>query len=941
MARAFDFLLLAFRRLASKPLLSLLLVLNVALSVGITVGIPVFSGAVSMRILQQEIDARSRIRGWPMFSVRVSARPTARAPLSIEQAAVRRDWLLELLKKALHLPVTSVHVEVQSPMHRLAPREGDETYSTEYLAGVQVVYVADAEAHITILEGAPFQEGSDPAELAIWVEHSFAQDLGIQLGDRFDLGDLFSSWGETIPVAVAGLWVANDPADHFWPESPRSHFDGRFLVTADQFSAFILADAESYPENVSWYYVFDDRRVRLDRADQYIAGLQLVSREAQRQLPDGRLDLDPGEDLLRGQRRKQSLSVVLFGFSIPLLVILAYAISSLAETQSRLHEEEASMMVSRGSTPWQLLFVSAAESVAVVLAAIPIGIALALLLAHLLGYATGFLSFGLGEPLSVSLISATWTPMLVILGISIGIRLRVTWRDRRRTLIAYERSYTRPTLLRSVTHFFYLVLLILVTVYAYRQLATRGAILTSLDALDPRNDPLVLLAPTLFIFTAPLIASEAFTWLIYPLSLLGRFLPWTSGYLASTNLVRAGGRYRGAIYRLTLSLTLGVFYASVARSADIWLVESLQHRYGADLVIKLTEEQGDRFGAFGGDSSEPLEVSMVSSDVYRTVGGVLAATRVAEFEATLQPPTGVPYFRLFAVERLSFPEVAYFRSDYARVSLGELMNRLAQVPQGILLPYSVAAKSGLGLGDRVSINVKVADDTRLRFDAEIVGLLSFFPTSYPDQNPVLVANMDYLEMNFGLLPHDVWMKLERGADTDTVSQGVNQLGVPLRDIKDLNQALVQESSRLERTGVFGLLSFCFVAGAALSVADVLVYTTSMLRQRSLQHAVMRALGLEGSAVFTSVVLEQAVSLFYGIAVGVVCGVICALLYGPYFPLGDGTNPPVPPFTPYVDWPRTWWIALTTGAALLLAQVVVVHQLMRTHLSQVLRMGMHP
>lgn len=943
MARIFEFLSLGFKRLTSKPLLSVLLVLNTALAVGITVGVPIFAGGVSMRILQQEINIRSQIRGWPVFSVRVNAQPNEDNPIDVEKSAAVQAWLARTMREALRLPVTMNQVELQSVMYRLAPPKGDDT-ATEYLAGVQMVYVEDVQDHINVFEGHPFGDITDPTHLNVWVERSFAQELVVRVDEVYVLGDLYSSKGEGIPIKIAGFWDANDPAEHFWPERPRLHFDGRFLVTAEQLETFILDGAETTVpqiETASWYYVFDDNRVRLDRADQYISGLQHVASEAALRLPNGRIDLDPSEDLLRGQRRKESLSIVLFGFSVPLLVILTYAISSLSKTQSRLHEQEVSMMVSRGSTVWQLLLVAAFESLLIALTAIPIGILMAMALAHLLGYATGFLSFAFNDPLKVSIASANWTPMLIVLVVSFIVRLYATWRVSRQTVVSYEQTHSRQSFWGSAARILYMGVLVLTTAYAYQQLGNRGAILTSLDALDPRNDPLVLLAPTLFIFTAPMIAAQIFVWLVYPMGLIGRFLPWVAGYLASTNMVRAAGQYRASIYRLILSLTLGVFYASVAKSADIWLVDSLQYEYGADLVLQLTEEDKGRFGSFGSSDKETLDIVTLPSEVYSSIQGVDAAMRVGEFEATLQPSPNIPYYRMLAVERLTLPQVVYFRDDYARAELGELMNRLAQSPRGILLPLSIATQLNTGVGDTINVNVNLYGDIWHRFNGEIVGLFHHFPTMYPGEEPVVIANLDYLELNTGLLPHNVWLNLAPDADTETVLQDINKLSVPLRGVKNLKEAMDTEGQRLERTGIFGLLSFCFVAGAALSVADVLVYTTAMLRERALHHAVLRALGVRRRTVLITVVLEQATAIVYGLAVGIACGVQCALLYGPYFPLGNGSNPPVPPFLPHVDWPRAWWIAIITGAALLLAQFIVLKRMMRTHLFQVLRMGIRP
>ncbi|MGC9349282.1 MAG: hypothetical protein ACP5JG_14165, partial [Anaerolineae bacterium] len=512
LVRLFDFLSLGFKRLISKPLLSVLLVLNTALAVGITIGVPIFAGGVSMRILQQEINVRSEIRGWPVFSVRINAEPNEHNPIDVEQTDVVQDWLARTLRESLSLPITTVNVELQSVMYRLAPSEGDDN-ATEYMANVQAAYVKDVQDHIHVFEGRPFGDIDDPGYLNVWIERSFAEELLVRVDEIYQLGDLFTSGGEGIPIKIAGYWEANDPTDHFWSESPRVHFDGRFLVTGGQFQTFMLGDPDTQAETASWYYVFDDNRVRLDRADQYIAGLRYVASEANLRLPNGRLDLDPTEDLLRGQRRKASLSVVLYGFSLPLLVILAYATSSLSKTQSRLHEQELSVIVSRGGRVWQLLLVSGFEFVLIAAAAVPIGVMMALALAHLLGYATGFLSFTFRAPLHVSLVSANWRPMFIVLTAGLLVRLAATWRVSRQTVVSYEQTHSRRSFWGSATRIFYMALLVLTTAYAYQQLQNRGVVLTSLDALDPRNDPLVLLAPTLFIFTAPMVADQIFVWL--------------------------------------------------------------------------------------------------------------------------------------------------------------------------------------------------------------------------------------------------------------------------------------------------------------------------------------------------------------------------------------------------------------------------------------------
>jgi putative ABC transport system permease protein len=454
---------------------------------------------------------------------------------------------------------------------------------------------------------------------------------------------------------------------------------------------------------------------------------------------------------------------------------------------------------------------------------------------------------------------------------------------------------------------------------------------------------LILMAPTFFIFAAPLLATELFIWLMHPIDRIGRLLPGVAPYLASTNLARAGSQYRAPTYRLILCLALGAFYASVAKSADLWLVDALQHEYGADLTFHVGSTGDELSSAWGEAPAEEEAIPVLPDESYRAVDGVLDATRVSEFEAYLGGATNLPPVRYLAIERLTFPHVAYFRRDYAGESLGSLMNRLGQMPEGLLLPYSLAGQLGLAVGDPVTLNLTPVKDRRLRLDLKVVGFFEHFPTMYPGEQLIVVGNLDYLELDlWDTLPYQMWLKLEPEADARQAADDIRLLGMEVRDERDLLAALAAESSNLERTGVFGLLTLCFLAGAILSVADLLVHSTFMLRERTTVHAVLRALGLQRRHVLNVVILEEIVSVAYGITMGIVCGMAGAILYVPFYRLGrDGGPPgdvPVPPFMPVIDWVRTDTMVLAVALALVLAETLVLLQMTRSRIFEVLRMG---
>jgi putative ABC transport system permease protein len=908
-----------------------------ALTVGITVGIPAFADAVSLRILREEFRLGFYSQNLALFYVRVVGYPTTRQPIDPAEAAVVHAWLGQRVSRGLGLPIKASMVELESAEYRLAPRADDTRYDTEYLDTISVRHVQDIGQHIRILEGAPFGQADDPEALSVWVTPSFLERLAIQVGEGYDLGDRYSSFGQGIPVVIAGSWEPAEPDDPFWHRPFKSRYDRALLTDAAQFEQHISTRMGSRARFATWHYVLDDRRANLSRSEKYVAELERLAEEIESRLPSGRLEVTPVRRLERGQERKAALSLVLFGFSFLVLGFLAYFLASLSAMQGRLQESELAVLTSRGSTGQQLVFLAVAESLLLTAAAIPAGIALGLGLAYLLGFSQGFLSFVVREPLQVSIHSVNWLPVIAVVGINMAVRLVVAWRASRYNIVTHENRASRQRFLPAAFRLALVLLAAAVTTYAYRQLDLRGTLaIASMETFDP----LTLLAPTLFLLSAPLVAVELFALLMQTIGLAGRLWPWVSPYLVSVNLARDGRHHRMTTYLLIVCLGMGVFYASLARSADTWLLDSERHRYGADLALTVgvTYEQNGEQVAPTDQSSVPL----VPLDDYRAVEGVRDATRVAEFRAAIHRVRDVPAVRLLAVERSDFSRVAYFRPDYARASLGALMNLLALEPESLLVPTYVAEQLALEVGDTLRVNTYVYDNTLMPFEFTVVGTFDHFPTMYPQEAPVLVANLDYLELRtLGVLPHDIWLKLGPQADTQTILNALRRLQVRPGFVRDLRKELALQARRLERVGIFGMLSLCFVAGGLLAVANLLVSSTLMMQRRSIGYAVLQALGLRRSKVLETVMMESVVSLVYGLVAGVVCGVLCARLYVPYFPLSDSPDLPVPPFIPLVDWSWAIWIAISVTTALFVAQVVALVRLVRARIFEQLRMGVRP
>ena len=947
--RFLAFLSLAGKRLKYRAGLTSLLILSYALTVGMVVCVPVFADAISKQVLQEEIEQKTKTQGCPPFAVRFYAMPGANVgdKMSLEDAAYARDWLRDALVRETGLPVKLVYTQKEGRVLYLQPKPGDTRYDRKILGVAQPVLVEDIEQHIRIVAGDPFGEVGTSDQFVAWIERKYADSLAIQAGESYDLSIPWHKEIEPLSVKIAGIWEPLDPHDPFWYENPDAGFMDRLLTTEAQYRQYILPLTPWQTYCNYWYYVLDDTRMSFGHAERYIKALETIEREVKKRLPTAGMDFSPLRELKQGLQRKTSLLAVLFGFSLPLVGVLVYFMASLSTMLVRLERQEVAIFSSRGTGRLQVMGVMLLETAMLLVLAIPLGILSGLLLARWMGYSQSFLKFVPRTPIQVHLAALDWRLIGLAAGVNALARLVPSWSATQFSIIAWERWSARRQGALGVARLLLMSLLVAASAYAYYRLKRIGSLgLIGLKPSDPSFDPLLLFAPSLFLLAVAFLASELFALLMRPLAWWGKLQSGATGFLSLISLGREGGQYRTPVYLLVLCLGTGVLFASLAKSADTWLVDRWQYEYGADLTFKPRDFPPDTSPilqlspsqASTGQEMEEIRALQVPLSEYERIEGVRKAARVAQYRATIAAQR-IPNLFLLAVDRLDFPQVCYYRADYSALSLGELMNRLGSKPDGVLLPSFIADRLQLHEGDQLPIQFRIGTDTSAPVQFTLVGTFDYFPTMLSEQRPVIIANLDYIQMETGgNLIWDIWLRLEPGADGERILQDITHMGVTPLSSKILAPKIRREQERLERVGIFGMLSICFLASAFLVGAGLVVYSLASLLGRGFRFAVWQALGLSRPEVFRVVSLEHLLMLLYGIVSGTACGLLAAHLYGPYFRITENAQVPVPPFISLIDWQRTLWMILAVGSALILMQGGVLIHVARMRVFEILRLG---
>jgi putative ABC transport system permease protein len=311
---------------------------------------------------------------------------------------------------------------------------------------------------------------------------------------------------------------------------------------------------------------------------------------------------------------------------------------------------------------------------------------------------------------------------------------------------------------------------------------------------------------------------------------------------------------------------------------------------------------------------------------------------VGRFEAIAPSAEGATKLPLLTVDRLSFPDVAYFRSDFSSSSLGDLMNQLGREPKNALVSTELAQALQLVRGDTFVLNITVPGGMLRNVEFVYAAGLEYFP-QMGDPGPLVVANRGYLaDLMGGLVPGAIWLRLEPGAQVDDILTWVRRRGLEPVDVANLPEMLSEDQARLERVGIYGTLSICFLAGALLSVAAFVIYCALSLNKRAPRLAILQALGMTKLEVSGVVWIEYLIVSLFGVLAGIGLGVLTSRLYVPFFPLAEGDALPVPPFVPHIDWSRADWMSSGMLLVLVAVQAAVFGYLAKSRVFETLRMG---
>ncbi|MEM7134541.1 MAG: FtsX-like permease family protein [Chloroflexota bacterium] len=957
---------LVFRRLCYEPGLTLALLIGWLAAVALVAAIPMYSDAVNQRLLRNELqnEPTSRRTAFGLF-FHFTDSPTAKRNATEERLQWERYGAVNQYlgnQSAIELGLNQedfLHY-AKSDLFQLFPHSTDlYRQRTEALARINLAFISALEENVLVTEGRfPSVEWSPGEALEVLVSPQLANELGLQVDEGYQLfvppsiresntREAFSA-----PVKIVGIWQAAEADAPRWYTAPSS-FSSSLLVPQTLYTTRLADQIPRLLFDVGWYQQLDGSAVRAEDVAPFLHRMGSVESTIDSLLPGTRLSLSPEAALRRYQRTVSTQALLLLLLAIPVIGLILLFIGLIARSAVERQQLEISIMKSRGSSSAQIMTLFGFQGATLALGALLFGLPLGRLMAQGMGAVRQFMVFGQGVSLSVAVTRESILYALCALAVVLCITAFPAYRAAQLTIVAAKNLTARSPVGRWGWTLGTDALILAAAGYGYYLLDQQGRFANMVwgKGVDPWENPLLFVAPSLALLASTRLIVNLFPISLLILERLASILPGTVMLLAIRNLGRNSQQYSALWTLLILTAGLGVFITSLARTLDDNLVARNYYQVGAQVAlveaagrsaagVNAADSGSSSQSALGESGGNPLGAtwSMLPVEEHLRAPGIRAAARVGIFPGNVRQNTRSTSVQVYGIDRIDFPKVAYFRRDFANLSLGQLMNALAMDESGILVPRAFLEDSGYSLGDSIELRGLIPQSSQSVLFT-IVGQFDLFPTAFPHEDASFVANLDYIFTQLGgPIPYYVWLSVAENVEREALRTELESIGFRILKMEDVRENIESEQTQPARMGLFGFLSLGFIVTMMLSLLALGVHTFLMYQRRFIQFGILRAIGLSARQMAVSLAGEQFATTAFGILGGLILGLAVSFLFIPYMQMGYAETDLIPPFVTIVAWREVTIVVTLLLIASFIITVGLTWILSRLRIFQAIKLG---
>ena len=826
------------------------------------------------------------------------------------------------------------------PVGMKTAMDTEESIGTLILLG----YMKDMESHIELVAGRMYQQTPDEdGVIDIIVSERGMVSMKLALDEVVSIPRITDADGNPLRLRVCGVFRNNAEKDAFWVRSPANMKQECFMSEA--------VFRQTFPQNYSTvklsarfdvlldYTAIETDRVQylLKASDAYAAHFEQLPGHDYENAFAGTLEEYAG---LEGK-----VEVTLWVLQVPVLMLLAAFIFMVSRQALEMERNEIAVLKSRGASKRQIVLTYLLQSGVLTVLAIAAGIPLGVLLVQVLGSANAFLEFVQRTALPVQINGNVFLYVGLAGILSMAAMVLPVFRYADVSIVAHKQEKHRNSQTPLWQKLCLDFVVLAVSLYALYSFHNQKEILAQRVLEGETLDPLLYISSSLFMISAGLVALRilpAITFAVFRV-----FKKWWSPslYTAFLQVIRTRHSQNFIVVFLIVTIALGVFNGQAARTINSNQEENIRYSVGADVVLK--EQWQDN--SLQVKENPELELIYEEPDFakYESLQGVACATKVLNIHNAVTRVNGgvIKNLHVMGIHTKTFGQTAWFRDGLLSNHFYDYLNAMAKHTGAVLLSRNFQSDHGYKLGDTITYTTAEGKNAR----GYVCGFVDYWPGFQPvtyskgtdgvykqTQQYLVVANLNQLQANWGVLPYEVWIRAEES--TKCIYDFAQAQGLEFESFADAAAQIVEAKNDPVLQGTNGILTVGFVVVLLLCSVGFLIYWITSIRFRQLQFGIYRAMGMTMREIVGMLICEQIFVSGTAIATGVGVGLLTSKLYMPLIQMGYAAYDNALPMRLLQSKGDVAQLLVVALSVILVCMVILGVLLSRMKIAQVLKLG---
>lgn len=944
-------IVMILRKMINNKVLEISILLGLIIIVALMSSMPIYRNGVLNRMITHDLEQMQKNTGEYPGMVQLSGYIPSNQTETVRQL----NTFMQQVKKQFHVPILLYIRRRETINNDFMP-----TNPTELDPNVQrlgsIGSMTDLEKHVQLVDGRFPAAHPVNGVYEVLVTKKGLNEFHIVLGKELIMvSDLNHPLIKVKPVGVIKN-KRSDAADNlYWDANPLTAFNSTFLMSDSLYSkAFAYRGKNSLRGSYYYYdFILDYTKINLSNIDTVLSEFKNLDRYSKNHWQVYWGNFAAQATLQTYGKKNSQLKSLLLVLNVPIVIMIGFYLYMISNIMVERQKSEIAVLQSRGAARMQIFSAFLAESLILGCCAVGVGPFAGLWFTKLLGASNGFLQFVDRAALHVHLNREAYAYAGISVLFSLVMTLLPALKAAKMSIVERQRQTSRIRWQSVGDKLFLDVILIGASLYELYNFHKRMHTLAGLglESGSLSVDPLLFLMPAAFILGCGLLLLRIYPWFVRIIYRAGRSWWPPSLYASVLQVGRSASGYRLLMLFLILTLAIGMFSASAARTLNKNLEDHIRYHNGADIVLSQQWDNNALPKPPGMPKPAAPSSGMPSAPVtykeppfgnlIRLPGVAHAAKVFLKDDAQIAYGNQYKTAKLIGINTDEFGRAAWYRKGMLRYPFNSYLNLLSSNPYAVLVSSSVEKQMGVKPGDQIYVGWNGVE----REPFVVYGLIDYFPTFNPNpgtgakQKPMLVVgHLKTIQNVLALEPYQVWIKMKTGASRKQLIQGIQKENLKLTSFTNTQQQIVELKSNPFVLSVNGVLTLGFMISVLICFLGFMLYWLLTLRSRSLQFGMLRAMGISYRQLVSMLAMEQLLTSGAGIIIGMITGGLAARLFVPLFQIAFNPRTEVPPFQVVFQAADAYHLYAIVLVMVVAALILLSVMLSRLQIHQVVKLG---